>query len=516
MAQYDFVDNEGLRHVIDKIKELYITKASTEEIRAALAQLILDEENRAKLRENSIESRLSDEETRAQREESRIESTLDSKISAADARATEEESRIENILDSEITRAEAREQELSNVDVNLDSKISGLQASKISGVLVNDINVVDENNIARIRLTDFNPNISILVKKRDEFPEIGDNSKLYVDEDTSVIWQWDANNDKYIEAGKFNVLNVTELPEDGDSNVLYIKNKVIYMWAWDGIEGHDKWQEISGQDKELRASLLSDPYDVSSIHIDWNSIYNNPDSYTPAPHNHDDRYYTRSQVDTLISEGPVSQEEMQEHRNAENPHPVFKNTIDGLLNQKASTSMVMGHISNTSNPHAVTKEQVGLGNVDNTSDLEKPVSLLTQAAINSKADYDWALSELNVRLSEDDIVDNLYTHQSGKPLSAEQGTILNESIQLLDSRVQSLAKAFVFKGTVESREYLNLITDPEQGDTYQINSGTESSEDGAVYAWDGNAWIQIIANAIDLSSLVATDSEVHNIIDDYV
>lgn len=42
------------------------------------------------------------------------------------------------------------------------------------------------------------------------------------------------------------------------------------------------------------------------------------------------------------------------------------------------------HIADTSNPHSVTKAQVGLGNVDNTSDLDKPVSTATQAALNAK------------------------------------------------------------------------------------------------------------------------------------
>ena len=37
-------------------------------------------------------------------------------------------------------------------------------------------------------------------------------------------------------------------------------------------------------------------------------------------------------------------------------------------------SNIQGHISNTINPHSVTKTQVGLSNVDNTSDLDKPIS----------------------------------------------------------------------------------------------------------------------------------------------
>lgn len=43
-------------------------------------------------------------------------------------------------------------------------------------------------------------------------------------------------------------------------------------------------------------------------------------------------------------------------------------------------------MDNTSNPHSVTKSQVGLGNVDNTSDSNKPISIEQQAALNAKAD----------------------------------------------------------------------------------------------------------------------------------
>ena len=41
-----------------------------------------------------------------------------------------------------------------------------------------------------------------------------------------------------------------------------------------------------------------------------------------------------------------------------------------------------GHIKNLSNPHKVTKEQVGLGNADDTSDIDKPVSKAQQKAID--------------------------------------------------------------------------------------------------------------------------------------
>ena len=53
---------------------------------------------------------------------------------------------------------------------------------------------------------------------------------------------------------------------------------------------------------------------------------------------------------------------------------------------KLLENIVNAHINNTNNPHSVTKAQVGLGNVDNTSDQDKPVSTAQQAAINAVDD----------------------------------------------------------------------------------------------------------------------------------
>lgn len=49
-------------------------------------------------------------------------------------------------------------------------------------------------------------------------------------------------------------------------------------------------------------------------------------------------------------------------------------------------STLTNHTGNTSNPHYVTKSQVGLGNVDNTSDADKPVSTATSTALGNKVD----------------------------------------------------------------------------------------------------------------------------------
>lgn len=53
-------------------------------------------------------------------------------------------------------------------------------------------------------------------------------------------------------------------------------------------------------------------------------------------------------------------------------------------NKNQASQDLNEHIANKTNPHKVTKDQVGLGNVDNTSDLNKPISTATQEALDTK------------------------------------------------------------------------------------------------------------------------------------
>ena len=51
---------------------------------------------------------------------------------------------------------------------------------------------------------------------------------------------------------------------------------------------------------------------------------------------------------------------------------------------KDTTDKLNTHLENYTNPHQVTKVQIGLGNVNNTSDLEKPISNAVKAALDKK------------------------------------------------------------------------------------------------------------------------------------
>jgi len=74
-------------------------------------------------------------------------------------------------------------------------------------------------------------------------------------------------------------------------------------------------------------------------------------------------------------------------------------TVDGKVNgvrQELET-----HIEDLLNPHQVTKGQIGLGNVDNTADADKPVSNSTQSAIigavATKADKTYVDNQLTLK-----------------------------------------------------------------------------------------------------------------------
>lgn len=101
----------------------------------------------------------------------------------------------------------------------------------------------------------------------------------------------------------------------------------------------------------------------------------------------------------------------------------------------------------TTNPHNVTKAQVGLSNVDNTSDANKPVSTATQTALDGKAatshthtlanvtDVTMTVADLN---SLDDGVDStLHFHASDRNRANHTGTQTASTISNFASTVRA-------------------------------------------------------------------------------
>ena len=73
--------------------------------------------------------------------------------------------------------------------------------------------------------------------------------------------------------------------------------------------------------------------------------------------------------------------------------PKINELIDGIAAEEAARVL---HEAAQTNPHAVTKEQVGLGSADNTADAEKPVSAAQEARITEKFEEARAVAQAHI------------------------------------------------------------------------------------------------------------------------
>ena len=149
-------------------------------------------------------------------------------------------------------------------------------------------------------------------------------------------------------------------------------------------------------------------YPHTSTNVVFNSAGKNVDELlsekSNSNHTHDDRYYTETEMDAKLSA------KLETNGNASNVTNTFtqSSSLTNLTTgEKLSASLgkvmkaiadLISHIGNKTNPHGVTKAQVGLGNVDNTSDANKPISTAVQNALNGKSptnhNHDTAYSKI--------------------------------------------------------------------------------------------------------------------------
>ena len=99
---------------------------------------------------------------------------------------------------------------------------------------------------------------------------------------------------------------------------------------------------------------------------------------------------------------------LHEHMsNTNNPHHLTPAIIGAVSRVEFDN-----HINDHSNPHAVTKAQVGLDQVDNTSDIDKPISRSTQAAIDQ---INTLISNITGLIGDISYVTNItYTQSNGR------------------------------------------------------------------------------------------------------
>ena len=105
------------------------------------------------------------------------------------------------------------------------------------------------------------------------------------------------------------------------------------------------------------------------------------------------------------------------------------NRVEKLISDETATraqadtnvnNKVDSHIANKSNPHGVTKAQVGLGNVNNTSDADKPVSTAQATAIaEAKAAGTLAQTNLTTHIQDKSNPHQVTRDQLGMGITSE-------------------------------------------------------------------------------------------------
>ena len=150
-------------------------------------------------------------------------------------------------------------------------------------------------------------------------------------------------------------------------------------------------------------------------------------------------------------------------------------TVDGKVN--GVRQELDAHIEDLLNPHQVTKGQIGLGNVDNTADADKPVSNSTQAAIisavapkadktyvdtalSSKTDKTYVDNQLTLKANKADVYTKLetYTKQESSDLVNNSiSTALTPINTSLDLAKRGIANSYDSSLTYNSGERVVLV-----------------------------------------------------------
>lgn len=137
---------------------------------------------------------------------------------------------------------------------------------------------------------------------------------------------------------------------------------------------------------------------------------------------------------------------------------------------------LIAHLANKNNPHGVTKAQVGLGNVNNTSDADKPVSTAQQAALDKKLNS--SLKGAANGLAELD--------STGKVPAAQ-----------LPSYVDDVIEGYLSGGKFYKEPGHTTVITGESGKIY-VDLGTEKT-----YRWSGTAFA-VISDTIALGETSST------------
>jgi len=180
------------------------------------------------------------------------------------------------------------------------------------------------------------------------------------------------------------------------------------------------------------------------------------------------------------------------HEAAANPHPTYETSAE-------AQAKVDAHANLTNNPHAVTKTQVGLSNVDNTSDVNKPISTATQTALNLKYDASNPSGYQTSAQVTTSVNGAITTHEAA--VNPHPGYATDSD---LTSGLAGKENTGVAAGLVSTHEsaldpHPQYLTSTEGNAAYAPLSHTHALSDitqsgatsGQVATWNGSAWVPL-------------------------
>lgn len=379
--------------------------------------------------DEALRTDLNAEVTRAKNAENNItanyqsaDSAINTRISTEIADRKQADTELQRAISAETTRATGKEQELSTAistetserqkgDQDNNTRITEV-SNQLNGFIAtkgqpNGFASLDNKGLIPSSQLPAYVDDVIEVATFDELPEVGEAGKIYVTLDTNLTYRWSGT--RYIEISQSLALGET-------SSTAYAGDK--------GKATTDIVASI-GTSIGLTTIVPSDTaVRISSIGIDRNDLDSN---------------FIRSNVGLDIQSATTTRAGVMSAADKVKLNDL--KTQEGITSDiNAVQSNLTTHITNKQNPHSVTKAQVGLGNVDNTSDANKPVSTAVQAELDKKTnsaitDIDFANSTADNAIMTVDLANGIITSEKNvtlpKASSTSAGIVTSqESIKL--------------------------------------------------------------------------------------
>ena len=166
------------------------------------------------------------------------------------------------------------------------------------------------------------------------------------------------------------------------------------------------------------------------------------------------------------------------------------------LNQNFDSidAAIADHVADTNNPHQVTKEQIGLGNVDNTSDADKPISAAVQAPLARLVDA--GAKNLLKIISVSKTINGITFLVNGDGIITISGTATKSTTYSLNDALELPSGRYILTGIVPKNVYLTARS--SLGGNYIVTSSNGIAEinDDITYAYIN------ISNGTELNDIV--------------